>query len=101
MSKTVKTKKMTPTVSYSTIAYVYYCGDKMIDAIQKCGLPIEMTGDGICLVDFTMLEETIEGNSSTVKEDKTLSFLNNILGQIQQKCTFNIESEPSEIMFIA
>ena len=75
----------------------------MIDAIEHCNLPIEMTGEGMCLVDFTMLEEYIKERADVVlkNKNKVLWFLNTILSKVQSKCLYNTEPEPAEIMFIA
>jgi hypothetical protein len=47
-------------ISYGKTAYVGSCGDHMLDAIEACGLSINMTGDGLVLSDYDSLEEFLD-----------------------------------------
>jgi hypothetical protein len=55
-------------VSFERIAYVTSCGDTILDNIEHSGLPIHMTGEGMCLTDYESLVSFLEDDKNKKAE---------------------------------
>jgi hypothetical protein len=87
-------------ISYGKTAYVPGVGDAMLDELEKCGLSICMTGEGMFLTTYEAIEEFIEDHDQIVeKTDNTLPYI------ITAKAMIDNTKDPDEsigdVVFVA
>ena len=84
-------------VSFGNTAYVAGCGASMLDAIDRCPLPVTMTGEEMVATTYEALTEYIRETPEADRDD-TWNFLNVTRNNIN---TYKRRRSVGDIIFVA
>jgi hypothetical protein len=101
--KVLRSKGKIPTImdiTYGKTAYVSHVGAEMVDNLERSGLSICMTGEGMILTTYEAIEEFIQDHDQIVeKTDKTLPYIITAKAMIDR--TKGLEDCIGDVVFVA